>query len=619
MPASLHARTFDCTLPTKVFLRESGDVPDRVIGFTPVRDGRIILIPEGRLWYVRPTGGLSAIPLEKLVRQLGEAGAPGLDLSDHWELSNESLRHLAPLKRLRMLDVSRTRMTDEGITELRPLTGLAVLILPSGITDRAVDELCRLPHLRELTLDQAHLTDAGLSRLVSISTLEILDLSSTRVTNAGLAELARLPALRRLTLGPLITDAGAPHLAKLVSLEGIDISQTQIGDRGLEALATLPRLRSLALGSGITDRAVARLASSRSIQVLDLSRSAVTDAGVQALARLKTLEEVSLSRTAVGDACLPALAELSELRMLDLSETHITGAGLAPLAKLRHLQVLALSWGKLTRDDLQGLSHLKQVKTIVLNGIPLPESTMARLRELTPWENVEGLGTGRLQEAGTLDPLAMNVPLSLPASHLKPGGLREAPREAARSVASVPAAGGSAGAMGRTPNTRSAFGAGASGAGITPNRPVQRSTQEFALAPSQPGRIDAATRARLYPSTAPVLLQNRSYKEGHSVSGPAPSALESGRQAESSEAAGPAASRRETDNLLQVIMLQSNPDHAGAFSGLSGMRQVSRSVNLASLDTLRTENRPKADTPEDDTDPRHSLGEISVGVVGKKR
>ena len=89
------ARDFDSRLPLKVFLREAGDVPDRVIGFTPTRRGKPIRVPEGRLWYVRPTDSLNGIQLAALAREMKNAGVPGLDLSDHWELSTESLRHFS--------------------------------------------------------------------------------------------------------------------------------------------------------------------------------------------------------------------------------------------------------------------------------------------------------------------------------------------------------------------------------------------------------------------------------------------------------------------------------------------------------------------------------------------
>ena len=67
------------------------------------------------------------------------------------------------------------------------------------------------------------------------------------------------------------------------------------------------------------------------------------------------------------------------------------------------------------------------------------------------------------------------------------------------------------------------------------------------------------------------------------------------------------------DNLLRVIALQSNPSRAGAFSGLSGMRQLRQTETLASLNNLTAAPSP-AGIPGEDDSPDHSLGEISVGV-----
>lgn len=566
------AREFNSRLKLKVFVRGAGDVPDRLIGFTPLKKGRHIHVPEGKLWYVRPIGALIGIQLDNLARDLKAGMVPGLDLSDHWELSNESLRHFRSLAQLRMLDVSRTRISDGGIQPLAFLKRLEVLALPEGITDRAADRLKKLHHLRELNLDQARVTDAGMAVLSAIPTLENLDVSSTRVTDSGLANLSRLPSLKRLVLGSLVTDACAPHLRAMKTLEEIDITQTQIGEKGLTALADLPALKAIYMNRQVKDAELKPLAQARALRVLDLTRAGITDAGVKSLGKIKTLEELSLGQTAVGNGCLPYLAELPRLRMLELSDTHVTSAGLAPLARLKTLEVLSLSWQTLSREDLQAMAKLKQLKAIVLNGVPLPRATMAQLRRLgapSPWDHVAGLERARYPNPQPTDRLALSTPVFLSEPSL---AMRVKPEIPQPSML-----------------------------------PAQR--QDIAATPSKPGPF---AESRPLP---PPFRQ----KPGAATH---PSAVSLGERVQvSTSAAVPveaAAMKSTEDSLLQMIAVQSNPARGGTFSGLSGMRQIRETGTLASLNTV-ADGAPRQSILDDQDNPGSSLGEISVGVVGHKR
>ena len=66
------------------------------------------------------------------------------------------------------------------------------------------------------------------------------------------------------------------------------------------------------------------------------------------------------------------------------------------------------------------------------------------------------------------------------------------------------------------------------------------------------------------------------------------------------------------DNLLQVISLQSNPARAGAYSGLSGMRQLRETKDLIALNTISTAT-PQS-IPDDSDKPENYLGDITVGA-----
>jgi len=80
--------------------------------------------------------------------------------------------------------------------------------------------------------------------------LRILDLSDTRVTDAGLAHIAQFEALEYLSLrGTRVTDAGLPHLARLRALQELHLSDTHVTQHGVQQLQDrLPRCDIRAIG-----------------------------------------------------------------------------------------------------------------------------------------------------------------------------------------------------------------------------------------------------------------------------------------------------------------------------------------------------------------------------------
>ena len=88
-----------------------------------------------------------------------------------------------------------------------------------------------------------------------------LDLSGTRVTDAGLKELAGLKSLQSLNLwDTLVTDAGLKELGGLTSLQSLDLKSTRVTDAGLKELAGLKSLQRLYLyDTRVTDKGVAEL------------------------------------------------------------------------------------------------------------------------------------------------------------------------------------------------------------------------------------------------------------------------------------------------------------------------------------------------------------------------
>ena len=102
---------------------------------------------------------------------------------------------------LKLLNLSRTKFTDEGLAELKHLFELRILNLDdTKITDTGLEQIKEMTQLQRLQLSGTQVSDVGLKHLKELTNLESLALNSTRVTYAGLLYLKDLKALRSLSL-----------------------------------------------------------------------------------------------------------------------------------------------------------------------------------------------------------------------------------------------------------------------------------------------------------------------------------------------------------------------------------------------------------------------------------
>jgi len=155
-------------------------------------------------------------------------------------------------------------------------------------TNAELECLEGLPHLRMLNLTHTKVGDDGLRILDSLPELAELYLGTTRVSNAGLRHLKGLSKLRKLVLHDvlLITDPGMEQLKDLKNLQHLNLTSTPVTDSGLEFLKGLTNLRLLSLcNAQVSDAGLEHLESLQKLVTLDLTGSKVTATGVAALCR----------------------------------------------------------------------------------------------------------------------------------------------------------------------------------------------------------------------------------------------------------------------------------------------------------------------------------------------
>ena len=255
-------------------------------------------------------------------------------------------------KNLTNLYVKDTKVTAKGVTELakalpgckitweggiiepgsNPDRKAAEYVLSIGGTVRVNDKDSDIKAVADLPKEPFRLTVVGLAK-------------NSVVTNAGLAAFKDCKNLTELNLALCdeLGDAGLAHFKGCTKLHDLDVSGTRVTDAGLATLAANDKLfRLTANVTDIGDAGLAALDKHTDIGFLFLNDTKLTDASLKRFANLKKLAVLQIDGTAVTDAGLAALAGNTALRGLDVRNTKVTAKGITTLAKA--LPLCRIAW-----------------------------------------------------------------------------------------------------------------------------------------------------------------------------------------------------------------------------------------------------------------------------------
>src|SRR5215472_3764149 len=125
-----------------------------------------------------------------------------VNLRGSW-INDAEMLHLAELPDLEKLDLSHTRITDEGLLHLKsaPKINDLNLYYSEWITDQGMAAIRGWKHLKRLNVRGTRISDATLEIVSHMSRLEALDIANTAVTDNGLDHLITLVNLKELSLG----------------------------------------------------------------------------------------------------------------------------------------------------------------------------------------------------------------------------------------------------------------------------------------------------------------------------------------------------------------------------------------------------------------------------------
>jgi hypothetical protein len=238
--------------------------------------------------------GLFALNIDGPVQMTAEGIAPLAQLPNlGWlgvDPTDEAMRRIAAMPRLRMLMCQDTKAGDEGF-----------------------EALSRSQTIEYIWGRKCYsLTGRGFASLAAMPSLRGLSVSCKNVDTAALSTLPRFPSLRGLM--PMdVPDDGFRHVGRCEQLEDLWCMYCRdTGDAATEHIAGLSRLKTYYAGATqITDRSLEILGRMPALETIEFWECAgITDAGIALLAGLPRLREITVGGapkvTRDGMAAFPA-------------------------------------------------------------------------------------------------------------------------------------------------------------------------------------------------------------------------------------------------------------------------------------------------------------------------
>jgi formylglycine-generating enzyme required for sulfatase activity/serine/threonine protein kinase len=257
------------------------------------------------------------------------------------------------------------KIEDGVVTELRIVTDQVTDIAPI----RVWSALRRLDCSGTCT-DQPNGLLADLTPLkgMNLASLRHLDLSETRVTDAGMLYLKDCKDLTFLQLGRTkVTDRGLAHFKDCKALTTLDLYGTDVSDVGLANFRDCKKLMYLHLeGTDVGDAGLAHFKDCKDLTYLFLNTTRVSDAGLSQFKDCKALTRLLLAGTDVSNA------SLSQFKGTPLTVLWIQNCRITDLSTLQGMPLEAIL---LTPNRIaQGMEVLRGMKGLKTIGIAWDQS-----------------------------------------------------------------------------------------------------------------------------------------------------------------------------------------------------------------------------------------------------
>jgi len=268
------------------------------------------------------------------VEKNAKGGVVAVNLRGAW-VNDVELIDLARLPNLERLDLSHTRISDEGMRNLKSATNIRELSLyySEQITDQGMTAIKGWKFLRRLQLRGTRISNGTLEILSHMPQLESLDIANTQVTENGMEYLIALTSLKELALGRgRLGDADLSFLRMLPSLTELDLS----GAKPLPPDTNGKVRRRIPPPPTMPQKTLDALAELKNLRRLKLGYSGISSVDLKELSKLQNVERLGLEACPrIDDTAAVALAEWKNLKYVDLQATQVTSQGVAALRKAK--------------------------------------------------------------------------------------------------------------------------------------------------------------------------------------------------------------------------------------------------------------------------------------------
>jgi Leucine-rich repeat (LRR) protein len=212
--------------------------------------------------------------------------------------TNDDLKPLASLPKVRKIQINSTKMTGEGLKQFAGLKNLSELeVSQNPINDAGLKEIATLTNLRYLGMNGAKVSDPTFRELKALGKLEELHACGMMVGDSAAFNIAEnLKHLKKLYMNNTqVGDVGVAEIAKMPEINTLSLYGTRVTDAGLAALPNLKTLEVLELSFGFTDNSAKIIAGCTNLRTLRLfNNRELTDKGLQELGRLPNLRELEI-------------------------------------------------------------------------------------------------------------------------------------------------------------------------------------------------------------------------------------------------------------------------------------------------------------------------------------
>lgn len=329
-----------------------------------------------------------------------------LDLTST-KVTNEGLEPLTELEDLRVLNLWNTMINDEALVTIAKIESLTNLRMrkcdgkgdseeggdddgkPKGITDEGLAHLTGMPRLQELDIRYTNITDKGMEHVGELANLKDLKLQGNHVTQDGLKYISDLEHLQRLDLWgeSKYNDELFDHIEGL-DLVQLEIDETRTTVEGLKHLKDFPHLQILSCHAlFLTDEIAEIIGGMEDLRSLNLRDTVIGDPGLEHIAKLRKLEKLNLGECAVGDEGVAKLGDVKSLTNLVLWRTEVGDEGLAALVDLPNL--VELNIGELrslasppTDEGIAALAKIPKLEQIVLDQLFITPAAVDPFKEV---------------------------------------------------------------------------------------------------------------------------------------------------------------------------------------------------------------------------------------------